>query len=542
MAEINLNPYTAESDAIARRLRMAEALNQQAMQPMELPTQAGVKVSPYAGLAKMLQGYTSGMMQNQAQTQQAELGKRYAADTGADFQSLMKALTAPGQAAVPEGAPTYTPNVGAGELADNARMTMQPERNEMGEIIQPGQPGAGNFGITPGAPAQAERLAGQLTPEGFGAMRTPMGQQQYMAQLLAQVAPKEGMVLPEGASYITKGGKMLIKGTGKEDFHVPKNEFDPITGQTLTVAYSNKGNRKVIETQGAYTPDQWNSIPVADRAKMAFDQYKFGNVSATDLMQAAQKNVALGQELAKLGFDIGASAAGGGVRLPTNAAMPVIPGTPLATGAPAIPPTNVQPPASATLPMTRPAVARPASVAQAAAPVAGAIPVQAGLTPKNQQQVLLEATQAQAKKERGMSGMGSVIDQARNILSGRSVDAQGNITTTPLPTGSTAGALQDFGASIFGGAPAGSAQADQLKVLGGSLVMSMPRMEGPQSDADVKMYRENAGLVGDNTIPIARRLAALDQVERLYRKYDISSPVAQPFGPRPANAVTPRGQ
>ena len=542
MAEINLNPYTAESDAIARRLRMAEALNQQAMQPMELPTQAGVKVSPYAGLAKMLQGYTSGMMQNQAQTQQAELGKRYAADTGADFQSLMKALTAPGQAAVPEGAPTYTPNVGAGELADNARMTMQPERNEMGEIIQPGQPGAGNFGITPGAPAQAERLAGQLTPEGFGAMKTPMGQQQYMAQLLAQVAPKEGMVLPEGASYITKGGKMLIKGTGKEDFHVPKNEFDPITGQTLTVAYSNKGNRKVIETQGAYTPDQWNSIPVADRAKMAFDQYKFGNVSATDLMQAAQKNVALGQELAKLGFDIGASAAGGGVRLPTNAAMPVIPGTPLATGAPAIPPTNVQPPASATLPMTRPAVARPASVAQAAAPVAGAIPVQAGLTPKNQQQVLLEATQAQAKKERGMSGMGSVIDQARNILSGRSVDAQGNITTTPLPTGSTAGALQDFGASIFGGAPAGSAQADQLKVLGGSLVMSMPRMEGPQSDADVKMYRENAGLVGDNTIPIARRLAALDQVERLYRKYDISSPVAQPFGPRPANAVTPRGQ
>jgi hypothetical protein len=154
----------------------------------------------------------------------------------------------------------------------------------------------------------------------------------------------------------------------------------------------------------------------------------------------------------------------------------------------------------------------------------------------------LEATQAQAKKERGMAGMGSVIDQARNILSGRSVDAQGNITTAPLPTGSTAGALQDFGASIFGGAPAGSAQADQLKVLGGSLVMSMPRMEGPQSDADVKMYRENAGLVGDNTIPIARRLAALDQVERLYRKYDISSPVAQPFGPRPANAVTPRGQ
>jgi hypothetical protein len=56
----------------------------------------------------------------------------------------------------------------------------------------------------------------------------------------------------------------------------------------------------------------------------------------------------------------------------------------------------------------------------------------------------------------------------------------------------------------------------------------------------VELYREMAGQVGDNTIPISQRLAALDQVERLYRKYDISSPVAQPFGPRPANAVTPR--
>ena len=139
--------------------------------------------------------------------------------------------------------------------------------------------------------------------------------------------------------------------------------------------------------------------------------------------------------------------------------------------------------------------------------------------------------------------MGGVIDQARNILSGRRVNAQGVETKTPLPTQSGAGALQDFAASIFGGSPDGAVQAQQLKVLGGSLVMSMPRMEGPQSDADVKLYRENAGQIGDNTIPIARRLAALDEVERLNRKYDKSSPVAPlPFGSRPANAVRERTQ
>jgi hypothetical protein len=202
MAEINLNPYTAESDAIARRLRMAEALQQQSMTPLEQPQQAGVKISPYAGLAKLLQGYTSGLAQNQAQAQQAELGKRYAADTGADFQSMIKALSAPAQAAVPEGAPTYTPNIGAGELADNARMTMQPERNELGEIIAAGEPGAGNFGVTPGAPAQAAIAAGRLTAKDFSAMRTPMGQQQFMAQLLGQMKPKEPIKLGKDESLI----------------------------------------------------------------------------------------------------------------------------------------------------------------------------------------------------------------------------------------------------------------------------------------------------------------------------------------------------
>lgn len=147
-----------------------------------------------------------------------------------------------------------------------------------------------------------------------------------------------------------------------------------------------------------------------------------------------------------------------------------------------------------------------------------------------------------------MLGMGGVIDRARNILSGREINAEGVETKTPLPTQSGTGALQDFIAGkVFAASPEGAAQADQLKVLGGSLVMSMPRMEGPQSDADVKLYEKNAGQIGDNTIPIARRLAALDEVERLNRKYDKSSPVApaprvnspaqNPYGQRPANAV-----
>jgi hypothetical protein len=80
------------------------------------------------------------------------------------------------------------------DIAENPRMVMQPERNEMNEIIQPGEAGAGNFGVTPGTPA-IPASAGKLTAEGFGAMRTPEGQKLFMAQLLAQMKPKEPIKL-----------------------------------------------------------------------------------------------------------------------------------------------------------------------------------------------------------------------------------------------------------------------------------------------------------------------------------------------------------
>ena len=60
MATVNLSPYTAESEAIARKLRMAEALGQKAAQPLEMPTMPGVKISPYAGLAKIFDEYIAG--------------------------------------------------------------------------------------------------------------------------------------------------------------------------------------------------------------------------------------------------------------------------------------------------------------------------------------------------------------------------------------------------------------------------------------------------------------------------------------------------
>jgi hypothetical protein len=210
-----------------------------------MPTMPGVKISPYAGLAKMLESYTAGRDERAARAESKALGEKYQADTSADFSSLLADLTP--KAAVPEGAPTYTPNVNAGDLADNARMTMQPERNEMGEIIQPGQPGAGNFGVTPGAPA-IPATTGKLSAEGFGAMRTPEGRQQYMAQLLAQIAPKAPIKLGMGETLLD-----------------PRNYSVVATGPTDV----NKGLAPL--NQKDYTPESWKAATTGggmDRSKL----------------------------------------------------------------------------------------------------------------------------------------------------------------------------------------------------------------------------------------------------------------------------------
>ena len=118
------------------------------------------------------------------------------------------------------------------------------------------------------------------------------------------------------------------------------------------------------------------------------------------------------------------------------------------------------------------------------------------------------------KKEAQMEGLGDAISQAKSILEGVAPDQKS------LPTGSGIGSMWDALAGQVGSTPSGATEAQRMKVLGGALTSKMPRMEGPQSDKDTQLYKEMAGLVGDDTVPIPRRLDALDQVSKLWLKYE----------------------
>jgi hypothetical protein len=132
----------------------------------------------------------------------------------------------------------------------------------------------------------------------------------------------------------------------------------------------------------------------------------------------------------------------------------------------------------------------------------------------------LKSKEIDLKKSKNLENLPTLVSRAKSILTGESVDKTGKLTKTTLPTQSVAGSIIDTVGGVVGIAPEGAAEADRLKVISGALVLAMPRMEGAQSDADTKLYREMAGRVGDETIPIKRRLAALDEVQEIYSKYN----------------------
>lgn len=86
-------------------------------------------------------------------------------------------------------------------------------------------------------------------------------------------------------------------------------------------------------------------------------------------------------------------------------------------------------------------------------------------------------------------------------------------------SGSVPGALIASGKTFFGKSDAETQANARLGVIGGNLVSSMPRMEGPQSDKDVLLYQQMAGKIASPTIPAGDKRAALQTILNLNSKY-----------------------
>jgi len=118
--------------------------------------------------------------------------------------------------------------------------------------------------------------------------------------------------------------------------------------------------------------------------------------------------------------------------------------------------------------------------------------------------------EAVTKREASAKNLIPLIKQADKLIDGA--------------TGSYLGAGADQGARILGVATSGAQNIAQLRVLEGNIMMAQPRMEGPQSNMDVELYRQMAAQVGDPTVPTSTKRAALSTLKSLYAKYDQDAP------------------
>ena len=206
---VTLNPYDDQLEKLRQRQKMADLLQQQALQPLESQVAPGgyaVRTSPVLGLAKMLQAYMGGREQNKIDTELSNIRNQAMQE-----QRGQEAETASAAAGITgrmfgEKPPQY----------DKNGLLVTP-RETQPAVTEPSQPSDQLGEITPTAkyqydPSGAMQMA--MTPAGARAMQgNPM-----LASMLAQmVKPKEpekfGTTPVQGADgnfyLVSESGRMV---------------------------------------------------------------------------------------------------------------------------------------------------------------------------------------------------------------------------------------------------------------------------------------------------------------------------------------------
>lgn len=462
------NPYAAEEAEIERSRRLAEALRAQSMQPIGdtqfAPGGLAIRRSPLEGFGKLAQAWSANAQGQAAEDRQKALYERQRQDWMGDMTALANNL---------RGAPAGVDEDAAGNVTERPAVR-----------------------------------AGQLNPAVMGQLRTPQMQQVAMQQMLAGLLRDPNAML----------GKIDPKDYTPESFRafVQTGDATQLRPRVKQEAVNTGGSTQFVDPYNPPAQIAHTMGPDA-AARLQWSQYEFNNLSANQKAELTNRAQQLGVSVAELMFNTGQRPAGAGAAIQPNAPMPNFGGM--------APTQNVQAPMNAPpLPQPQRRVPVPLPAPQPAAAAAPQPAPAPALPPKALQDIEVDKRKKQAemeaKRQFNMGGINDALNTAERILKGGSKDATLGGKQSNAPTQSMAGSAADWLGSVVGYAPAGAAEADQLRSIGGALVAKMPRMEGPQSDKDVAMYREMAGQIGDSTLPTSRRLAALRTVRELYAKYE----------------------
>ena len=236
-----IDPYSQQSEEIARRRRMAQALQEQGSQVLEMPTMPGVAISPYAGLAKVLQAGLGAYDEKRALEDYGKLQTDYRNAYNTQFGNLAKAISTPavlgveGQEAIPgqEEIPAQ-PAVMAPKIERGFGGYGQPQEAEQYEV-SPAVPGQAAMPGQAAIPAKAGVPAGYISPELLQGIDIPEVKQMAMAKYLAQFEPKQIKLGKDDSLFEQRGNgplTQLVKPTIKPEKVTPewKETYQEVNG------------------------------------------------------------------------------------------------------------------------------------------------------------------------------------------------------------------------------------------------------------------------------------------------------------------------
>lgn len=156
--------------------------------------------------------------------------------------------------------------------------------------------------------------------------------------------------------------------------------------------------------------------------------------------------------------------------------------------------------------------------------------------PKNPaNKILVQRSQVASQ---AASGTPAVVEVDKKVAQGESALDLARRAQSILPQ-ATSGAISNLFtmATDAAGIPTNKSAADaQLQVISAGLTANVPRMEGPQSNTDLLEYKRAAANVADKNIPYQTRMKALETVISLNEKY-AKTPTAPPGSVR---RITPK--
>ena len=522
--------YNTRLAAIQRNEKLAQIMQQQAFQPIEVQSYQGIQapISPLSGLAKVLQAYMGA--KGTGDEERIKLNQ----EARAEAQQMLSSLNptaSPGRAATmgsPEiqarPATSFTP-MGA-DFEDNPNLQVAPSGNVETPAVayQPAVAPQAAIPPTSGMPLDPEqkrqRLVQmmmsqnpyiapvakleyeQLGKESQGPLaeykfardfQGYKGTLQEFKQSMRPLPSVTNVNMPAGAPIaVMRNGKQVFVQMGKDGKYVEVEGISPVPTQTplaqeladagitpdnpkfqeLATAFINKKLTQVVAPSSLVTDPTGKTTqaappPTAGTTNVIID----GKLTAVPIEQAAELNAKF-----KTAETLGTEGA------------------------------------KATLDLVT-------------------IP-----DPKNPaNKILVQRSQVASQ---AASGTPAVVEVDKKVAQGESALDLARRAQAILPQ-ATSGAISNLFtmATDAAGIPTNKSAADaQLQVISAGLTANVPRMEGPQSNTDLLEYKRAAANVADKNIPYQTRMKALETVISLNEKYS-KTPTAPPGSVR---RITPK--